>query len=135
MTSAITSSIVTSRRLPVTVSAPLVCGAALAAKRRGKGGLAVAFCGDGASNQGTVFEAMNLATVWKLPVVFVCENNLYAMGTALTRSESETDIHRKAESYRVPAEVVDGMDPVFLEKHWATLPNLAKLSKLSKHLR
>ena len=63
---------------------PLACGAALAAKTLGTGGLAVVFCGDGASNQGTTFEAMNLATVWKLPVVFVFENNGYAEATGST---------------------------------------------------
>ena len=61
---------------------PLACGAALAHKLKKTGGLAVVFCGDGASNQGTTFEAMNLATVWKLPLVFVFENNGYAEATA-----------------------------------------------------
>jgi TPP-dependent pyruvate/acetoin dehydrogenase alpha subunit len=55
---------------------------------------------------------MNLAALWRLPVLFLCENNLYAMGTALARSHSETDLHRRAASYRVPATVVDGMDVV-----------------------
>lgn len=65
--------------------------------------------------EGTFHESLNLAALWKLPLLFLCENNLYAMGTALDRSESETDIHRKAEAYRIPAEVVDGMNVVAVE--------------------
>ncbi|MCC6706317.1 MAG: thiamine pyrophosphate-dependent dehydrogenase E1 component subunit alpha [Gammaproteobacteria bacterium] len=89
---------------------PLVCGAALAAKRKGKGGLAVAFCGDGASNQGTVFEAMNLATVWKLPVVFVFENNGYAEATDSRFSVSCKDIAQRAIGFGMPGRIVDGHD-------------------------
>ena len=89
---------------------PLACGAGLAAKRRGKGGLAVVFCGDGASNQGTVFEAMNLATVWKLPVVFVFENNGYAEATDSRFSVSCKDIAQRAIGFGMPGRIVDGHD-------------------------
>ena len=78
-------------------------------------GVTACFFGEGAVAEGEFHESLNLAGLWQLPVLFVCENNLYAMGTALSRSESETDIHRKAESYRIIAEVVDGMDVVAVE--------------------
>ena len=65
--------------------------------------------------EGEFHESMNLAALWQLPVLFVCENNLYAMGTALARSESETDIQHKAACYKIAAEAVDGMDVVAVE--------------------
>lgn len=89
---------------------PLACGAALAAKRKGTGGLAVVFAGDGASNQGTTFEAMNLATVWQLPVVFVFENNGYAEATAARFSVSCKDIASRAEGFGMPGRIADGHD-------------------------
>jgi pyruvate dehydrogenase E1 component subunit alpha len=70
---------------------------------------------EGAVAEGEFHESMNLAALWQLPVLFVCENNLYAMGTALARSESETDIHQKAACYNIAAEAVDGMDVVAVE--------------------
>jgi pyruvate dehydrogenase E1 component alpha subunit len=94
---------------------PLAIGLALADRMQRRSNVTACFFGEGAVAEGAFHESLNLAGLWQLPVLFVCENNLYAMGTALTRSESETDIHRKAESYRVPAEVVDGMDPVAVE--------------------
>ena len=89
---------------------PLAVGLALAAKMQGQEAVTVCFFGEGAVAEGEFHESMNLAAVWKLPVLFVCENNLYAMGTALDRSESQTDLTVKAASYNVPAERVDGMD-------------------------
>jgi TPP-dependent pyruvate/acetoin dehydrogenase alpha subunit len=74
------------------------------------------FFGEGAVAEGEFHESMNLAALWKLPVLFLCENNLYAMGTALERSESVTDLCRKASAYGVPAEAVDGMDVVAVEE-------------------
>jgi TPP-dependent pyruvate/acetoin dehydrogenase alpha subunit len=71
--------------------------------------------GDGAVAEGEFHETMNLAALWRLPVLFCCENNLYAMGTALSRSESVTDLTVKARSYAVPAEAVDGMDVLAVE--------------------
>jgi len=94
---------------------PLAVGLALADRMQRRSNVTACFFGEGAVAEGAFHESLNLADLWQLPVLFVCENNLYAMGTALARSESETDIHRKAESYRVPAEVVDGMDPVAVE--------------------
>jgi pyruvate dehydrogenase E1 component alpha subunit len=90
---------------------PVAVGLALADKLAGRQGRATAcFFGEGAVAEGVFHESMNLAELWQLPVLFCCENNLYAMGTALARSESQPDLARKAESYRVPAEQVNGMD-------------------------
>lgn len=97
---------------------PLVCGAGLTAKMRGKGGVALAFFGDGASNQGTTFESLNLASVWKLPVVFVAENNGYAEATASSWSVSCEDIATRAEGFGMPGITVDGHD--FFAVHAAT---------------
>jgi len=94
---------------------PLAVGLALAEKMQGKPGIAACFFGEGAAAEGEFHESLNLAELWKLPVLFICENNLYAMGTRLERSESQPDIHIKAQSYNVPAEVVDGMDVVAVE--------------------
>ena len=89
---------------------PLACGAALSAKTLGTGGLAVSFFGDGASNQGTFHESMNLAAIWKLPVVFVCENNGYAEATPARYHCSVSDIANRAAAYEIPGVVVDGLD-------------------------
>ncbi|MCF7990525.1 MAG: pyruvate dehydrogenase (acetyl-transferring) E1 component subunit alpha [Thiohalocapsa sp.] len=94
---------------------PLAVGIALADKLQGRQRVTACFFGEGAAAEGAFHESLNLAALWQLPVLFVCENNLYAMGTALDRSESETHIFRKAESYRVPAESVDGMDVIAVE--------------------
>ena len=94
---------------------PMAAGLALAEKMQGNDVVTACFFGEGAVAEGEFHESMNLAALWELPVLFVCENNLYAMGTALVRSESETDIHRKAACYRIAAEVVDGMDVVAVE--------------------
>jgi pyruvate dehydrogenase E1 component alpha subunit len=94
---------------------PLAVGLALADKLAGRRRVAACFFGEGAVAEGEFHESMNLAALWRLPVLFACENNLYAMGTALALSESETDIHLKAASYKVASEVVDGMDVVAVE--------------------
>src|SRR5512143_1622683 len=94
---------------------PLAVGLALADKMQGRWRVTACFFGEGAVAEGEFHESLNLAALWRLPVLFVCENNLYAMGTALALSESETDIRRKAESYRVAAAAVDGMDVVAVE--------------------
>jgi pyruvate dehydrogenase E1 component subunit alpha len=94
---------------------PLAVGLALADYMQGNDIVTACFFGDGAVAEGEFHESMNLAALWRLPVLFVCENNLYAMGTALALSESETDIQRKAASYRIAAEAVDGMDVVAVE--------------------
>jgi pyruvate dehydrogenase E1 component alpha subunit len=94
---------------------PLAVGLALADKMQHRHQVTACFFGEGAVAEGVFHESINLAALWKLPVLFLCENNLYAMGTALARSESQTDIHLKAESYKVPSEVVDGMDVLAVE--------------------
>ncbi len=95
---------------------PLAVGLALADKMQGRQRVTACFFGEGAVAEGEFHECMNLAALWKLPVLFCCENNLYAMGTALKRSESETDLCLKATSYEVPAWPVDGMDVVAVEE-------------------
>jgi len=94
---------------------PLAIGLALADHMQGEKIVTACFFGDGAVAEGEFHESLNLAALWGLPVLFVCENNLYAMGTALAISESETDIQRKASSYRIASEAVDGMDVVAVE--------------------
>lgn len=85
-------------------------GLALANAYRGDGKVSWAFYGDGAANQGQVYESFNMAQVWKLPIVYVIENNEYAMGTAIDRSSSETKLHKRGVSFNIPGEEVDGMD-------------------------
>ena len=99
----------------VAAGIPFAAGIALSATLQKNDRVSLAFFGDGAVNQGAFHEAMNMATVWKLPLILVCENNLYAMGTALALSESETDIQRKAACYRIASEAVDGMDIIAVE--------------------
>ena len=95
---------------------PLAVGLALADRMRGRSALTACFFGEGAVAEGEFHESMNLAALWGLPVMFLCENNLYAMGTALERSESETHIALKAAGYGMPAWSVDGMDVLAVEQ-------------------
>jgi len=95
---------------------PLAVGLALADKISGRDQVTACFFGEGAVAEGEFHESMNLAALWKLPVLFCCENNLYAMGTALARSESETDICLKAAAFEIPAWPVDGMDVLAVEE-------------------
>ncbi|MDX2232951.1 MAG: pyruvate dehydrogenase (acetyl-transferring) E1 component subunit alpha [Hyphomonadaceae bacterium] len=85
-------------------------GIAFANKYRKNGAVCVAYFGDGAANQGQVYESFNMAALWKLPVVYIVENNQYAMGTAIQRSTSETHLHKRGVSFNIPGEEVDGMD-------------------------
>ncbi|HET9739307.1 MAG TPA: pyruvate dehydrogenase (acetyl-transferring) E1 component subunit alpha [Solirubrobacteraceae bacterium] len=94
---------------------PLAVGMALADRMQGRRRVTACFFGEGAVAEGEFHEAMNLAALWRLPVLFCCENNLYAMGTALSRSESETDLTLKASSYEMAAWSVDGMDVLAVE--------------------
>ncbi len=94
---------------------PVSVGLALADRMRGEDIVTACFFGEGAVAEGEFHESLNLAALWSLPVLFVCENNFYAMGTALERSEAETDIHQKASCYQIASEVVDGMDVVAVE--------------------
>ena len=89
---------------------PLAVGLALADKLRGRRAVTVCFFGDGAYAEGEFHECANLAALWQLPVLFCCENNLYAMGTAIARAQAETDLALRASSYGMPAWAVDGMD-------------------------
>jgi pyruvate dehydrogenase E1 component alpha subunit len=89
---------------------PLAVGLALADRYLQRERVTACFFGEGAVAEGEFHECLNLAALWRLPVLFCCENNLYAMGTALGRSESETDLSLKASSYEIPAWPVDGMD-------------------------
>jgi pyruvate dehydrogenase E1 component alpha subunit len=97
-------------------SLPLAVGLALAERLRNGNAIVVCFFGEGAVAEGEFHESMNLASLWRLPVLFVCENNYYAMGTALNRSEAETDLLVKLASYRMRAESVDGMDVLAVEQ-------------------
>jgi pyruvate dehydrogenase E1 component alpha subunit len=94
---------------------PIAVGLALADKLQGRQRVTACLFGEGAVAEGEFHETMNLAKLWELPVLFLCENNLYAMGTALALSESVTDIALKARGYEMPATVVDGMDVVAVE--------------------
>jgi TPP-dependent pyruvate/acetoin dehydrogenase alpha subunit len=89
---------------------PLICGRALASKHKGDGSVAVAFFGDGASNQGTTLESLNLASIWNLPVIFVAENNGYAEATSSTWSVATDDIADRAAAFGMPGVIVDGFD-------------------------
>lgn len=91
---------------------PLAAGVALADQRLRPGAVTACFFGEGAVAEGAFHESMNLASLWKLPVLFVCENNRYAMGVPLADAESQPEVVRKAAAYRMVAEPVDGMDPV-----------------------
>ena len=88
----------------------LGAGLAFAAKYKGDGSVAIAYFGDGAANQGQVYESFNMAKLWKLPVVFVIENNKYAMGTSIERAAATTDFSMRGASFDIPGEQVDGMD-------------------------
>ncbi len=94
------------------VGAQVSLGTGLAFKHKydGDGGICLAYFGDGAANQGQVYESLNMAELWKLPIIFVIENNQYAMGTSVNRASAEDQLYRRGESFRVPGMQVDGMD-------------------------
>lgn len=89
---------------------PLAVGLALAARMQRREGIVACFFGEGAMAEGAFHESANLAALWRVPVLFVCENNRYAMGTALERSQAQTDLVRHATAYGMPATAADGMD-------------------------
>jgi pyruvate dehydrogenase E1 component alpha subunit len=89
---------------------PLGTGLAFANKYRGNDSVSMTYFGDGAANQGQVYESFNMAELWKLPVIFVIENNRYAMGTAVLRSSAQTDFSKRGLSFNIPGTQVDGMD-------------------------
>jgi len=94
---------------------PLACGLALADRMQKRPLVTACFFGDGAVAEGEFHESLNLAALWHLPVLFICENNLYAMGTALERHQSMTDLHRKGDAYAIDHAAVDGMDVLAVE--------------------
>ncbi|WP_288483703.1 pyruvate dehydrogenase (acetyl-transferring) E1 component subunit alpha [uncultured Novosphingobium sp.] len=95
---------------------PLGSGLAFAHKYREDGGVTLAYFGDGAANQGQVYESFNMASLWKLPIIFVIENNQYAMGTAVSRSSAETHFYRRGTAFRIPGMQVNGMDVLEVRK-------------------
>ncbi|MDH7795232.1 MULTISPECIES: pyruvate dehydrogenase (acetyl-transferring) E1 component subunit alpha [unclassified Beijerinckia] len=94
----------------VAAQVPLGTGLAFAHRYRGNDNVSLTYFGDGAANQGQVYESFNMAELWKLPVVYIIENNRYAMGTAVTRASAQTDFSRRGISFNIPGEQVDGMD-------------------------
>jgi pyruvate dehydrogenase E1 component alpha subunit len=94
----------------VGANVPLGVGIAFANRYRGNGRVCLTYFGDGAANQGQVYESFNIAKLWKLPVVFIIENNKYAMGTSVERSAATTDFSQRGRSFDIPGEQVDGMD-------------------------
>src|SRR3546814_8664880 len=106
---------------------PIACGLALAAQLRGETRVTVANFGDGASNIGAFHESLNLAAVWKLPVIFVCQNNQYAEHTSYAKCTSCERIADRAASYRIPGVRVDGNEPRS-EEHTSELQSLMRIS-------
>jgi pyruvate dehydrogenase E1 component alpha subunit len=94
----------------VAAQVPLGTGIAFANKYRGNDSVCLTYFGDGAANQGQVYESFNMAELWKLPVIYVIENNRYAMGTSVTRSSAQTDFSKRGSSFNIPGKQVDGMD-------------------------
>jgi len=95
---------------------PLGTGLAFAHKYAEDGGLCLTYLGDGAVNQGQVYESLNMASLWHLPVIYIIENNQYAMGTAVARASARTDLHQRGHAYGIPGEQVDGMDVIAVQE-------------------
>jgi acetoin:2,6-dichlorophenolindophenol oxidoreductase subunit alpha len=111
----------------VGASIPLAVGAALAFKRQNMRRIAIAFFGDGATNEGVWYESLNLAALWKVPVIFICENNLYSTHMPVTHCLADTEIYRKAKSFCIPAERIDGNNVV--EVHTAVSDAVTRARK------
>lgn len=105
---------------------PIGTGIALAEQYRGSKNLCVTMFGDGAARQGALYEAFNMAMTWKLPVLYICENNKYAMGTSVTRTSNVHDLYKIGSAFDMPSEAVDGMDPEAVHN---------AIAKAAKHIR
>lgn len=108
---------------------PIAVGAALASKMEAKGEVVLCFFGDGASNQGTFHESMNMASIWDLPVVFVCENNLYAVSTPQSYHQRVKDVSERAPAYRIPGKTVDGNNVISVYEEVLTAVKRARNGK------
>jgi pyruvate dehydrogenase E1 component alpha subunit len=109
---------------------PIGTGVGFAINYQGGDQVCLCFFGDGSVAQGVFHESLNMAALWKLPVIYICENNFYAMGTALSRTQSVTDIYRKAEAYGMPGEQVDGMDVLAMREVTARAVARARREKI-----
>jgi pyruvate dehydrogenase E1 component alpha subunit len=108
---------------------PVALGLALADKMQGNQRITACFFGDGAVAEGEFHESLNLAALWQLPILFLCENNLYAMGTALARHQSQTDIAFKTAAYGIPSNSVDGMDVMAVESETHNAANAVRSTR------
>jgi len=105
---------------------PIGTGAAFASKHRGTDQVTLCFFGDGAVNQGVFHEALNLAALWRLPILFICENNRYGMGTSVDRATSITKLYKRADAYGMPGEAVNGMDVLAVRERVGLAVELAR---------
>jgi pyruvate dehydrogenase E1 component alpha subunit len=108
---------------------PIGTGISFAHRYREDGGVCMTYLGDGAVNQGQVYESFNMAALWKLPVVYVIENNIYVMGTSVERASARTDLYRRGQAYGIPGTQVDGMDVVAVREAAAKALTHARAGK------